>query len=186
MIQGSPETVRGGEISIVSNLPTSDPPDSFDGIEFRGVGRQEDAHEAVLVLGQELLQVSCLVPRGIVQDEEDLAAGVLEEVTGEAAEAFAVESAGLLGEQTPRLQVERPKVADLLAGGCREDTGLLSLGGPHPGQCAVALEVHFVLAPELNSGVLHPLGEVFLKASCWARSASCAWRRGLCKVKPSL
>jgi hypothetical protein len=127
MIQGSPESVRGGEISIVSNLPTSDPPDSFDGIEFRGVGRQEDTHQAVLVLQKEFLQVSGPVPGGIVQDKEDLAAGVLEEVTREVAKGLAVEGRRLLGEKTACLQVERPKVADFLVGGCGEDRGCCPL-----------------------------------------------------------
>jgi hypothetical protein len=39
-------------------------------------------------------------------------------------------------------------------------------------QAAVSLEMHFVFAPELNIGIVHPLVEVFLKASCWRGSAS--------------
>lgn len=185
-IQSCPEIDRRGEVSVVGSLSARNPPDSFDGVEFRGVGRQEDAHQAASVLGKEFLQVLRPVVGGIVQDEIDFATGVVEKVTDEVAEGFAVEGDGFLSEKTPCLEVERPVVADLLTGGGREDTGLLALEGPHPGQRAVSLEVHFVLAPELNTGILHPPGVVFLKTSCWSRSASCAWRRGLCKVKPSL
>lgn len=160
------------EVSIVGDLPTSDPPNSFDGIEFWRIGRQEDAHQAVTVSEEEVLQISRPVPSGVVQDEVELAAGALEKMTEEVAKGFGVECGGLFGEKAPRLQVERPEVADLLTGGGREDTRLLSLGGPHSYQAAVSLEVYFVLAPKLNIGVLHPLAEVFLKASCWRGSAS--------------
>jgi hypothetical protein len=43
----------------------------------------------------------------------------------------------------------------------------------------VSLEMHFVLAPELDVGVFQPLVVVFLKASCSSELASLGWRRGL-------
>lgn len=160
------------EVSIVGNLSASDPPDSFDRIEFRRVGGQEDADEAVTIAEEEVLQVPRPVPGGVVQDEEELALGALEEMTEEVDKGCGVECGGLLGEKAARLQVERAEIADLLAGGRREDTGLLSLRGPHSCQGAVSLEVDFVLAPELSIGVLHPLLEVFLKTFCWRGEAS--------------
>lgn len=124
------------------------------------------------VLEKELLQVSAPVVRSVVQDQVEFAPGVSEDMVEELAKGFAVEGGGLLGKKAPRLQVDGPKVAHLLASGRGEDPGLLSLGRPHPGQGAVSLEVYFVLAPELNVGFIHPLEEVFLNAFCWTGSAS--------------
>jgi len=178
--------VRGLEVPVVGNLPASDPPDPFDWIEFGRIGWQEDARQAVLVLDEELLQLLGLVPTGVVQDNVQLAVSAFEEITEKVAEGLGIEGGSLLGEEAPPFQVECPEVTDLLTGRSGQHTRLLSFGRPHSYQAAVSLEVYFVLAPKLNVGVLHPLVEVFLKASCWRGSDSRAWRRGLCRVKPSL
>lgn len=170
--QGGSELVGRLEVPIVGDLPASDPPHAFDRIEFWGIRWQEEAYQPVTVLEEEVLQRSCPVPCGVVQDEVEPAMGALEKMTEEMAKGFGVEDGSLFGQKAPRLQVECPEVADLLTGGGREDTRLLSLGSPHSYQAAVSLEVNFVLAPELHRGVLHPLVEVFLNTSCWRGSAS--------------
>jgi len=185
-IQGYSELVLAREVAVVGNLPASDPPYPFDGIQLGRIGRQEDTHQAVLVLGEEVFQVSRPVPRSVVQNEVDPTAGALQEMTKEIAKGVAVECGGLSGEKSASFQVQRPEVADFLAGGGGEHARLLSSGCPHLYEAAVSLEMHFVFAPELNIGIAHPLIEVFLKASCWRGSASRAWRRGLCRVNPSL
>jgi hypothetical protein len=106
--------VRGLEVAIVGNQPASDPPDSFDGIEFGGVGWQKNAYHAVSVAVEERLQLSCLVPTGVVEDKVELAASALKEITEEVAEGLGVEGGGLFGEKTSCFQVECPEVADLL------------------------------------------------------------------------
>jgi len=170
----------------VGHLPASDSPDSFDGIQLGRVGRQEDPRQAILVVEEKVFQMSRPVPGGVVQDKVDLATGVLQEIREEIAKGLAVEGGGLSGEKGAGFQVQRPEVADFLAGRGRDHMRLLPPGSPHSYQTAVPLEVHFVLAPKLNIGIVHPLVEVFLKASCWRGSASRAWRRGLCRVNPSL
>jgi len=185
MIQSYPELVPGREVAIVGDLPASYPPDSFDGIQFGRVGRQEDESEPVLVLNEKLLQDSCPVVFGIVQNKIDMASGTADKTRKKIAEGLAIERRGLLSEKSTRFQVQRPEEAHLLPSRGREHARLLPLGCPHSYQAAVSLEMHFVLAPELDIGVVHPLVELFLKDSCWKESASWAWRRGLCRVSPS-
>ncbi len=67
----------------------------------------------------------------------------------------------MLGEKAAHFQVERSKIAYLLAGGGREEVRLLPLGGPHSDQATVSLEMHLVLALKRDMGVFHPLVEVF-------------------------
>lgn len=184
MIQGRPEFVLGREVAIVGNLPASYPPDSFDWIQFGRVGRQEDESEPLSVLNEKPLQDSCPVIFGIVQNKVDLAGSTAEKTRKEIAKGLAIECRGLLGEESASFQVQRPEEAHLLAGRGREHTRLLPLGGPHSYQTGVSLEMHLVLAPELNMRIVHPLVELFLKASRWRGSASWAWRRGLCRVSP--
>ncbi len=61
----------------MGDLSASDPPDSFDGIEFWRIGWQEDADQAVPVSEEEVIQLSRPVPSGVVQDEVELALGTL-------------------------------------------------------------------------------------------------------------
>ena len=185
-IQGCSELVLAREVAVVGNLPAGDPPYPFDGIQLGRVGRQVDTHQTIPVVEEKVFQVSRSVPRGVVQNKVDLATGVLQEIREEIAKGLAVECGVLSGEKAAGFQVQRPEVADFLASRSREHTGLLPPGSPHSYQTAVPLEVHFVLAPKRNIGIVHPLVEVFLKASCWRGSASRAWRRGLCMVNPSL
>ncbi len=97
-------------------LATSDPPDSFDWIEFGRVGWQKDKYQTLLIGLEKLFEYFGSVPSGIVQDNVQLAAGALEEIAEEVAEGFGVECGGLLGDQAPRFQVQCPEVADLLTG----------------------------------------------------------------------
>ena len=170
----------------MGDLPASDSPHPFDRIEFGGIGWQKDTHQAILIVDEKVSQIHGLVPAGVVQNKVYLPVGMLKQMVEKVAEGCSVECGGFLGKKASRFQVERSKIAYLLASGSRDHTRLLPLGGPHPDQTAVSLEMHLVLAPELNIGIVHPLVEVFLKTSCWRGSASRAWRRGLCKVNPSL
>ena len=151
---------------MVSDLPTSDPPHSFHGIEFRRIGREENAHQAVSVAGEKVGQLLGFVPTDIVQNKVCLSLRMLEKRMEEVAEGFGIECGGLFSEKASCFQVECSKVAHLRACRSREHTRLLPLGGPHSYQTAVPLEMHFVLTPELNIGIVHPLVEVFLNASC--------------------
>ncbi len=173
-IQGCSELVLAREVAVVGNLSASDPPYPFDGIQLGRVGRQEDMHQAVLIAGEEVFQVSRPVPRGVVQNEVDLTAGALQEMTKEIAKGVAVECRGLSRKKSASFQVQRPEVADFLAGGGGEHTRLLPSGCPHLYQAAGSLEMHFVFAPELNIGIVHPLVEVFLNARC---ISSASWIR---------
>lgn len=184
MIQSCPELVLGREVAIVGNPSPSYPPDSFDRIQFGRVGRQEDENEPLLVLNEKLLQDSCPVIFGIVQNKADLTTGAMQEIREEIAKGLAIECSSLLGEKSASFQVQRPEEAYLLPSRCREHARLLSLGGPHSCQTGMSLEMDLVLAPEVNFGVVHPLVELFLNSSCWRGSASWAWRRGLCRVSP--
>jgi len=171
-IQGCSEFVLAPEVAVVGNLPASNPPYPFDGIQLGRVGRQEDTYQAVPVLVEEVSQVSRPVPRGVVQNEVDPTTGALQEMTKEVAKGVAVECGGLSGEKSASFQVQCPEVADFLAGGGGEYARLLPSGCPHLYQAAVPLEMYLVFAPELNIGIVHPLVEAFLKASCWRGSAS--------------
>ena len=67
--QGDFEFLGRLEITVMGDLPTSDSPHSFDWIEFRGIRWQEEAHQPVLVAGEEVFQISCFVPTGIVENK---------------------------------------------------------------------------------------------------------------------
>ena len=109
---------------------------------------------------------------GIVQNKVQFSLSGLEKITQKVAEGLAIESGGFSDDKTSCFQVECPEETHFLAGRCRRHPRLLASGGPHAYQAAVTLEMDFVLAPELDIGVFHPLVEVFLKASCCTGLAS--------------
>ena len=160
------------EIPIVRNLPAGDPPYPFYWIEFGGIGWQKNESEPLLVLNEKLFQNSCPVVFGVVQNKVQFSLSRLEKITQKGAEGLAIESGGLSGNKISCFQFECPEEAHFLAGRCGRHLRLLTSGGPHAYQAAVTLEMDFVLAPELDIGVFHPLVEVFLKASCCRGSAS--------------
>ena len=174
-----------GEIPVVRYLPASDPPDSLGRVEFGGVRRQEYSLHSSPVLVEELFQILRFMPGSIVHNEVHFPFGVLNQVADKIAKGLAVESRRLLGQQVPRFGIDCPEETDFLTCGGRDYVGLFSPASPHSCQSAMPLEMNFVLAPELNFGIFHPLTEVFLNASWRSRSASCALRRGLWRVKPS-
>jgi len=53
----------------VGYLPASDPPYSFHWIEFWGIWRQEDTFYPFLICMEEVSQIACFVPSGIVQNK---------------------------------------------------------------------------------------------------------------------
>ena len=104
----------------------------------------------------------------------------------EVAEGLGAESGSFSGQESPSFEVECPEEAHFVAARRRTYAWLLPPWCPHPYQAAVALEMDFVLAPELDGGVVQPLVVVFLKAPCNSGLASLAWRRGLWRLNPSL
>jgi hypothetical protein len=173
------------EIPVVCYLPAADPPNPLGWVEFGGIRRQEDALHAMSVLAEELFQISCFVPGSVVQDEIYFPPGILKQVADKVAKGLVVESGSLLGQEASRFGIDCPEETDFLAGRGRDHTWLLPSAGPHSRQGTVPLKMDFVLAPDLNIGVFHPLIEVFLNASWRLGSASCALRRGRWRVKPS-
>lgn len=166
------EFVYRSEVTVVGHLPTSNSPYPFRWIEFGRIRRQENPHQTLLVLDEEIFQNACSVIFGIVQDEVYLPLSRLEKITEKVAKGLAVEGGSLFGQKRSCFYIDGPEESHLLAGGSRIHTRLLPLGGPGPYQTAVPLEMDLVFAPELSFRIVQPFVEVFLKTSCLRGSAS--------------
>ena len=166
------EFLNRWEIAVVGDQPAGNSPYALCRVEFGRIGWQENPHQTVLVLDEEIFQDSRFVPFSVVQNQVYLLLSGLKKIAEKVAKGLAVEGRGIFGKKNSRFQVNRSKEANLLAGRRRGYTRLLTFGCPHPCQAAVPLEMNLVFAPKLNIGILQPLGEVFLKASCLRRSAS--------------
>ena len=53
-------------------------------------------HEAVSIVGEEVSQISCLVPTGIVQNKIQLVLGMLKKITEKVAKGLGIECGGPL------------------------------------------------------------------------------------------
>lgn len=136
-------------------LSASYSPHSLYRIEFGRIWRQEDKYQAIPMRFEEGIEFLRPVPPGVVQDKIDFAFRRAEKITDKFAKGLSVESEGFLCKQTAGFQVERPEEAHFVTDRRREYARLFSFWRPHSYQTAVALEMNFVLAPELNGRVLH-------------------------------
>jgi hypothetical protein len=139
----------------VGYLAASDPPDSFDRIEFGRIGWQKDKYQPLLIGLEELFEYFGSVPSGIVQNQIDLVLGRLEQITNKVAESLSAESGRFLRHKLTGFQIERSEKAYFVTDRRRDYARLLPFGSPHSHQTAVALKMDFVLAPQLNGRVLH-------------------------------
>lgn len=156
----------------MGDLSACDAPNPFDRIQFGRVRGKEKTHKSFPMSEKEIFQSFCSMPSGVVQNEVNLPIGMLEKILQKMAKGLGVEGSGSTSKEASRFQVEGPEDTHFLARRSGTDAGLLSPGSPHANQAGMSLKMYFVLAPKLNMGILHPLVEFFLKASCWRGSAS--------------
>ena len=80
-------------------LAASDPPDSFDRIEFGRISWQKDKYQTLLIGLEKLFEYFGSVPSGIVQNQIDLALSRLEQITNKVAESQSAESGCFLSHE---------------------------------------------------------------------------------------
>ena len=90
----------------MSYLATSDPPDSFDRIEFGRIRWQKDKFQALPIGFEEFFELFRSVPSGIVQNQIDLTLSRLEQITNKVAESQSVESGCFLSHELTCFQIE--------------------------------------------------------------------------------
>jgi hypothetical protein len=135
--------------------PTREFPDTFRGVQFRAVGRQEVQVEAFRLLLPPVVVQPGVVIAGVVGNHHHLsspasAAGT--ELLQELPAGQGVEFARLPPkEKSAVTQTNRSIVAHALVGGRMKQRGVLGLGrDPHSTARTVLLKMHFVYGPEIN------------------------------------
>ena len=114
----------------------SDPPDSFDRIEFGRIRCQKDKYQTLLIGIEKLFECFGSVPSGIVQNQIDLSPSRLEQITNKVAERLSAESGSFLRHKLTGFQIERSEKAYFVTDRRRDNARLLSFGSPYSHQTA--------------------------------------------------
>ncbi len=151
-------------MEIVRSQTPRQPPDALDRRQLRTVGGKEPQLEVVAVGGkQRLKQFRAVVTRVVEYDHHLLVArSAPEQSLEEDLEGGGVEHRGKDVDELAAQQADRAETGDGLSRRGMEDDGVLVFGrDPHATAGAVALEVAFVLAPQLNIAAPRQTAEFF-------------------------
>src|SRR4030042_705982 len=105
------EFLNRWEIAVVGDQPAGNSPYALCRVEFGRIGWQENPHQTVLVLDEEIFQDSRFVPFSVVQNQVYLLLSGLKKIAEEIAKGLAVEGGGIFGKKNSRFQVNRSKEA---------------------------------------------------------------------------
>ena len=133
-------------------------PNSLNGIELRGVGREEIHGKVSLMLLAPLSVEQGMVVFDVVADDHDptpLLSACRLKLFEEVPECLGVEALVFaLGEQTAIAQTHGTKVTNAFARGFVAHHRIFVFGrDPHPAPTAVLLEMHLVECPQLNAWI---------------------------------
>ena len=189
--QGSVSLQGGGVEAIVRRQLSSGLPYRLHRIQLGRVAWQPKQLDLVLVAGEPFLSVGWkVVPRSVVDDEEDLAALVLrDQVFEKCPEGFAVEDVRESVGELRIFEADGRVQMSSLPHAIGVDSGLASDTRPRLMQRAVEPEARFVFEEDYSSarGCFFFIAGSRLRSqySCFSASARASRLRGRCTEKPS-
>ena len=151
-------------MEIVCSQPPRQPPNALDGRKLRTVGGKEQQLEVLAMGGKQRLKQFCAVVTRVVEHDHHflVARAASEQSLQEDLEGDGVEHRGKEVDELAAEQADRAETGHGLSRRGMEDDGVFIFGrDPHATSGAVALEVAFVLAPQLNIAATRQTAEFF-------------------------